>query len=95
MGPAHWSDRATRQERMASWRLNWEPGTRYEYHPTAAHWVLAELIETVTGTDYRDAVHDLVTAPLGLPRIVGLPLDDQDDIAVAAPRRRARRRRTS
>ena len=81
MGPAHWSDRATRQERMASWRLNWEPGTRYEYHPTAAHWVLAELIETVTGTDYREAIHDLVTAPLGLPRIVGLPLDDQADIA--------------
>ena len=49
-------DRPSRHERMASWRLNWEPGTRYEYHPTAAHWVLAELIETVTGTDFRDAV---------------------------------------
>ena len=24
---------------------NWEPGTRYEYHPTSAHWVLAEIIE--------------------------------------------------
>lgn len=81
MGPAHWSDRATRQERMAGWRLNWEPGTRYEYHPTAAHWVLAELIETVTERDFREAVHELVTAPLGLPRIVGLPLDEQDDIA--------------
>ena len=81
MGPAHWGDRATRQERMASWRLNWEPGTRYEYHPTAAHWVLAELIETVTGRDFREAVHELVTGPLGLPRIVGIPLDDQDDIA--------------
>jgi CubicO group peptidase (beta-lactamase class C family) len=81
MGPAHWSARATRQERMASWRLNWEPGTRYEYHPTSAHWVLAELVEAVTGNDFRDAVHELVTAPLGLPRIVGLPLDEQDDIA--------------
>lgn len=81
MGPAHWSDRATRQERMAAWRLNWEPGSRYEYHPTAAHWVLAELIETVTGRDFRDAVHELVTAPLGLPRLLGLPLDEQDGIA--------------
>ncbi|HEU4842551.1 MAG TPA: serine hydrolase domain-containing protein [Ilumatobacteraceae bacterium] len=81
MGPAHWSDRSTRQERMAAWRLNWEPGTRYEYHPTAAHWVLAELIEEVTGSDYRVAVHELVTGPLGLPRIVGIPLDEQDDIA--------------
>jgi CubicO group peptidase (beta-lactamase class C family) len=81
MGPSVWSDRTARQERMAAWRLNWEPGTRYEYHPTSAHWVLAELIETVTGMDFRDAVHALVTAPLGLPRIVGLPLDSQDDIA--------------
>jgi CubicO group peptidase (beta-lactamase class C family) len=81
MGPAQWGDRATRRERMASWRLNWEPGTRYEYHPTAAHWVQAELIEIVTGTDFRDAIQQLVTTPLGLPRLVGLPLDDQDDIA--------------
>ena len=29
------------------WRLNWEPGTRFEYHATSAHWVLAELIERV------------------------------------------------
>jgi CubicO group peptidase (beta-lactamase class C family) len=81
MGPAQWGERAARQDRMASWRLNWEPGTRYEYHPTSAHWVLAELVEAVTGTDYREAVHELVTRPLGLPRLVGLPLDEQDDIA--------------
>ena len=60
MGPAVWGERASRRDKMASWRLNWEPGTRYEYHPTAAHWVQAELIETVTGTDFRDAVEELV-----------------------------------
>src|SRR5690606_31363185 len=81
MGPRHWGERASRQERMASWRLNWEPGTRYEYHATAAHWVLAELIETVTGLDYRDAVEQLVTTPLGLPRILGIAPEDQGDIA--------------
>ena len=81
MGPAVWGERATRRDKMASWRLNWEPGTRYEYHPTAAHWVQAELIETVTGTDFRDAVEELVTKPLGLPRLLGIAEDDQDDIA--------------
>ena len=81
MGPPDWADRSARVRRMASWRLNWEPGTRFEYHPTSAHWVLAELIETVTGQDFRDAVHDLVTAPLGLPRLLGIPLDAQDGIA--------------
>ncbi len=81
LGPPTWFDRQARVERMASWRTNWEPGTRYEYHPTAAHWVLAELIERVTNTDYRDAVESRVTGPAGLPRIVGIPADQQDGIA--------------
>jgi CubicO group peptidase (beta-lactamase class C family) len=41
MGPPEWYDRAARVQRMSSWTLNWAPGTRYEYHPTSAHWVLA------------------------------------------------------
>ena len=81
MGPPVWNERATRQERMASWRLNWEPGTRFEYHPTAAHWVLAEIIDTATGQDYRDVVEQRVTSPAGLPRIVGIPRDQQDKMA--------------
>ena len=48
--------------RSPRWRLNWEPGTRYEYHATSAHWVLAELIERVAGVDYRDFVEQRVTA---------------------------------
>lgn len=81
LGPGTWDTRAQRQERMASWRLNWEPGTRYEYHPTAAHWVLAEIIDTVTGNDYRDEVERRVTGPAGLPRILGLAPDHQDNMA--------------
>ncbi len=81
MGPKTWHDRDARRERMATWRLSSEPGSRYVYHASAAHWVLAELLEIITGKDYRDAVHDLVTGPLGLPRIVGIPSEDQDDIA--------------
>lgn len=59
----------TREQRLArfgQWRLNWEPGTRFEYHPTSAHWVLAELIERSTGQDHRRFVHERVIAPLGL-----------------------------
>lgn len=81
MGPGVWEQRESRRQRMADWRLNWQPGTRYEYHPTSAHWVLAEIIDTVTGRDYRDVVHERVTGPAGLPRIVGIPADDQDDLA--------------
>ena len=81
LGPPEWNTREARQQRMAGWRLNWEPGTRFEYHPTAAHWVLAEIIDAVTGQDFRDVVEERVTGPAGLPRIVGLPRDQQDNIA--------------
>lgn len=78
------ADREARVERMAAWRLNWEPGTRFEYHPTSAHWVLAELIQRVTGHDFRDVVFERVTGPLGLGRVLGIARDDQDGIAELA-----------
>jgi CubicO group peptidase (beta-lactamase class C family) len=81
LGPPAWADRDRRLEAFAKWRLNWEPGTAHEYHPTSAHWVLAELIERISGRDYRDFVHERVTAALGLPRVVGIPPDEQDNIA--------------
>ena len=56
---------------FAKWRLNWEPGSAFQYHPSSAHWVLAELIERVTGQDFRDVVHQRVTDPAGLPRVLG------------------------
>jgi len=62
--------------RFARWRLSWDPGTRYEYHPTAAHWVLAELIERTSGADYRTFVHDRIVSPLGMTTFgLGHPAD--------------------
>ena len=77
LGPPDWYDHGARIRRMSAWKLNWDPGTRYEYHPTSAHWVLAELIERVTLRDFRDAVEERVTRPAGLPRILGVPRDRQ------------------
>jgi len=48
-----WDNRERRLQRFAQWRLMWEPGSRYEYHATAAHWVLAEIIERRAGQDFR------------------------------------------
>jgi CubicO group peptidase (beta-lactamase class C family) len=81
MGPEIWNDRAARVERMASWRLTSEPGTRYEYGPTSSHWVLAEVIDTVTGGDYRRLITDRICAPLGLSFRLGVPPEEQGDIA--------------
>ncbi|MBI2705966.1 MAG: beta-lactamase family protein [Actinobacteria bacterium] len=75
------SRRDSRLERFAQWRLNWEPGTRFEYHPTSAHWVLAEIIERVSGTDYRRFVEDRITRPLGLSAFqLGPAVGEQDDV---------------
>jgi CubicO group peptidase (beta-lactamase class C family) len=82
MPPAAWPNRAARLERFARWRLTFDPGTAFEYHPTSAHWVLAELIERASGQDFRAFIRDNVTVPLGLSRLqVGVPLEDQGDIA--------------
>ena len=85
MGNVEGADPGRRRARFAEWRLEWEPGTRFEYHAAAAHWVLADLLERATGLDFRDVVEQRVFAPLGLPRALGLRADDQADVAPLVP----------
>lgn len=74
MHPRLWEDRAARLERIKGWRLNWEPGTRYEYHATSAHWVLAEIMTYRTGLDFRDYVRTRLYEPMGVPDLhLGIP----------------------
>ena len=81
LGPPEWDDADTRLKVMAAWPLEWEPGTRFEYHATSAHWVLAALIECVSGEDFRAFVRRRVIAPLGLTRLaVGVPAAEQADL---------------
>lgn len=80
--PVGWSSRDARLEAFGRWRLNWEPGTAFEYHPTAAHWVLAELLERADGTDFRAAIRRRVLEPLDLHALaLGVPTEQQADIA--------------
>ncbi|MEE8165173.1 MAG: serine hydrolase domain-containing protein [Myxococcota bacterium] len=85
LGSPAWNTRQGRLAAFARWRLNWEPGTRFEYHPTSAHWVLAEIIESVTGLDFRDVIEARVTRPAGLPRILGIAQSAQRNIAELVP----------
>lgn len=79
--PEEGATAAGRHARFATWRLDWEPGTRTEYHSSSAHWVLAELLERATGSDYRAVVRDRVLVPLGLRRLqLGVPAGDQQDV---------------
>ncbi|HRE01707.1 MAG TPA: serine hydrolase domain-containing protein, partial [Ilumatobacteraceae bacterium] len=71
LDPLRGATSAGRVEAFARWRLNWQPDTTFEYHPTSAHWVLAEIIERVSGDDFRTVVRQRVTAPAGLPVVLG------------------------
>jgi CubicO group peptidase (beta-lactamase class C family) len=74
-------DRGARVEQMQAWTLDWEPGTAFAYHGLSAHHVMAELVERVTGIDWRVALRERVLDPLGLDRLVlGVPADRQQDI---------------
>jgi CubicO group peptidase (beta-lactamase class C family) len=85
MGPKYWGTSEGRREAFARWRLNWEPGSRFEYHPLSAWWVLAELIVEVTGEDHRAAVRRRLAEPLGLTSLqLGVPEAQQGDIAALA-----------
>jgi CubicO group peptidase (beta-lactamase class C family) len=81
MHPLEGGDRAERLRRFASWRLDWEPGTQFEYHPSSAHWVLGEVIERVTSASYKDCVKNRLTTPLGLRDFkLGETKDRQENI---------------
>ena len=75
-------DWQTLPEQFERWRLNWEPGTRFEYHPTSSMWVIAAIVQARTGADFRDFVHDRITEPLGLRDLrMGCPPEQQHRLA--------------
>ncbi|MEC9155690.1 MAG: serine hydrolase domain-containing protein [Pseudomonadota bacterium] len=72
--PLEWDDRDARLGRFARWRLNWQPGSKFEYHASSSMYVIAELIERRSGMGYREFVRKRVLEPLGLKNLfVGLP----------------------
>jgi CubicO group peptidase (beta-lactamase class C family) len=72
--PADFLDRELRLEHFARWRLNFEPGTRFVYHPSSSMYVIAEIIERRSGASYGDFVRDRIARPLGLDDLwCGLP----------------------
>ena len=79
--PIEWNDRNSRLARFSNWRLNWEPGSKFEYHPTSSMWVIAEIVERKTGMDFRDYIQTRIVEPLGLRDFyVGLPKSENDRV---------------
>lgn len=82
LGVDVFGERQARLDALAKWYLDWEPGSRFEYHATSAHWVLAEIIQQRTGKDFRDYVRATILAPMGLEELfVGMPAAVNDRVA--------------
>ncbi|MFZ1488685.1 MAG: serine hydrolase domain-containing protein [Ilumatobacteraceae bacterium] len=61
--------RESRARAMERWEIEWEPGSRYQYHPFSAGWVLSEIVSRLTGLDHGAALRALVLDPLGIERL--------------------------
>ena len=70
-----WHDHAQVRQAVCDFSLQWAPGSRIQYHGLSAHWVLAMVIEAVTGQDFRTYITETILRPLGLENdlFVGLP----------------------
>lgn len=80
--PVEWFDRERRLARFAQWRLNWPPGSRFEYHPTSSMWVIAEIIERLSGQPFERFVREEIADRLGLADLhVGLPAAENERVA--------------
>lgn len=67
---------------FAKWRLNWEPGSRFEYHPSSSMWVIAALVQQISGIEFRDFVRTRIAEPLGVPDLrMGCPPHEQHRVA--------------
>ncbi len=75
LGPGKWETKQGRIAAFERWRLTFEPGSKFEYHPSSLHWVLAEIIERRTGIEYRQFLRERLLEPMGVSQdlFVGLP----------------------
>ena len=80
--PTDWEDKKKRSKRFSDWRLNWTPGSRFEYHPTSSMWVIADIIERVSNEPFCDYVRNQIANQLELPNLhIGCPVEQQHRIA--------------
>ncbi|WP_449353656.1 serine hydrolase domain-containing protein [Streptomyces shaanxiensis] len=71
-------DREQRLAAFGRWRLDYPPGTRFQFHLTSAAWLIAEIVERRTGLAFADYLREWLVRPLGLESIeLGVPVDRQ------------------
>ncbi len=78
LGYPKMKDRSARLAAFSQWRLTYEPGTKLQWHLTSAAWVIAELVERVTGMPFAEYLRKEIAAPLGLTIDLGVRLEEQE-----------------
>jgi len=76
---ACFTDRELLRRAVCDFRPEWPAGSRLSYHRTSAHWVIAAIIEAVTGGGYRDEIRRRIIEPLGLAGEMFLGLPETED----------------
>jgi CubicO group peptidase (beta-lactamase class C family) len=77
-----WNDHEQLLREICDIPLDWQPGSRVYYHSYSAHWVLALLIEKVSGQDFRTFITKEVLKQAGLQNFfVGVPESERGRLA--------------
>lgn len=77
LGYPKMADREQRLAAMARWRQDEPPG-RLQWHLTSTAWVLAELVERITGTALGEYLRTEIAEPLGLRTALGVTPAEQE-----------------
>ncbi|WP_410612342.1 serine hydrolase domain-containing protein [Amycolatopsis sp. lyj-109] len=69
-------DREQRLAAFARWRLDYPPGTKFQFHLTSAAWLIGEIVHRRTGLTFAEYLRAELTGPLGLSSLdLGVPAD--------------------
>lgn len=78
----HFNDPAAAMRAMERVKLQWEPGSKFEYHPINYGWVLGELIRRVSGMPVDRFMRERLFEPLGcINASLGAPAEELDEIS--------------
>jgi CubicO group peptidase (beta-lactamase class C family) len=77
LGYPKMTERDARLAAMAKWRLDYEPGTQLQFHLTSAAWIIAELVERLSGLPLPDYLRTEIAEPLGLGFELAVPVEQQ------------------
>lgn len=80
-----WQDLDAIAAALAASEPAWSPGTQRGYHAVTYGWLVGELVRRTDGRTLGRFFRDEVAQPLGIRAAVGVPAQEQSDIAIVHP----------